>query len=161
MLRYVIDPGCPIDAPIKPPVYSGDVGYDLGVAIRDESITIEPHGFIDVPTFVRVELPDGVWGDIRPRSSTYAKRRLVVMGGTIDQGYRGLLSVFVYNPNPVPVQVVKGDYLAQLVLCPIITPALFKVEKLSPSARAEKGFGSSGGFANGATVTPINSQGAK
>lgn len=145
-LKYTIDPGCPIGTPIKEPAYDGDVGYDLGVAIDDNIITLPPHGFKDIPTYVRVELPPGVWGDIRPRSSTYARRRLVVMPGTIDNGFRGLLSVFIYNPNPTPVDVYKGDYLAQLVLCPVIAPPLEKVSVISPTTRGEKGFGSSGGF---------------
>ena len=141
-LKYTIDPGCPIDTPIKEPAYDGDVGYDLGVAIDDDRILLQPHGFKDIPTYVRVELPPGVWGDIRPRSSTYARRRLVVMPGTIDNGFRGLLSVFIYNPNPTPVEVFKGDYLAQLVLCPVIAPPLNRVQTISPSTRGEKGFGS-------------------
>lgn len=146
LLRYFIEPGCPIEKPIKEPAYDGDVGYDLGVAIRDDILVIPPHGFTDLPTFVRVQLPEGVWGDIRPRSSTFAKRRLVVMGGTIDNGYRGLLSVFVFNPNPTPVEIHRGDYLAQLVLCPIIAPPLNHVTNMPPTTRGENGFGSSGGF---------------
>jgi dUTP pyrophosphatase len=145
-LKYVIDPECPIAEPIKAPAYDGDVGYDLGVAISEAELILSPHGFIDLPTYVRVEMPHGIWGDIRPRSSTFARRHLVVMGGTIDNGYRGLLSVFVYNPNPVPVTISQGDYLAQLVLCPIIVPPLKRVENISPSLRGAKGFGSSGGF---------------
>jgi dUTP pyrophosphatase len=145
-LKYTIDPGCPIQNPIKEPAYEGDVGYDLGVAIDDEVIVLEPHGFKDIPTYVRVELPPGVWGDIRPRSSTYARRRLVVMPGTIDNGFRGLLSVFIYNPSPTKVEVFRGDYLAQLVLCPIIAPPLFRTQSISPTTRGEKGFGSSGGY---------------
>jgi dUTP pyrophosphatase len=141
-LKYKIEDGCPIDKPIKEPAYEGDVGYDLGVAIETDTIELEPHGFRDIPTYVRVELPPGVWGDIRPRSSTYARRRLVVMPGTIDNGYRGLLSVFVYNPNPTSVQIMKGDYLAQLVLCPIVAPPLIPTSMISPSSRGVKGFGS-------------------
>jgi dUTP pyrophosphatase len=148
ILRYKIDPGCPIEVPIKPPAYPDDVGYDLGVAIDDPVIVLEPHGFRDIPTYVRVQLPAGVWGDIRPRSSTYARRQLVVMHSTIDNGFRGLLSVFVYNPNPVPVEVVRGDYLAQLVLCPILIGELTQVDSISPTTRGDKCFGSSGGFQN-------------
>src|SRR5258708_7074359 len=124
-------PGCPIDRPIKPPHYEGDVGFDLGVAIHEDRMVIQPHMFHDVPTYVKVELPKGYWGDIRTRSSTFAKRRLLVMPGTIDNGYRGQLSVFLYNPNPEPVTVHKGDYLAQLVLLPILTTSLRRVERIS------------------------------
>lgn len=145
-LKYTVDPGCPIDTPIKGPAYEGDVGYDLGIAIDDDVLVLQPYAFKDIPTYVRVELPPGVWGDLRPRSSTYARRRLVVMHSTIDNGYRGLLSVFVYNPNPHQVEVYKGDYLAQLVLCPVIVHPLQRVQSISPTPRGEKCYGSSGGF---------------
>lgn len=139
-------PGCPIPTPIKPPHYRGDVGYDLGAAIHEDLISLSPHGFIDVPTYIKIELPDGYWGDIRSRSSTFAKRRLIVMPGTIDNTYRGMLSVFIYNPNSTHVAIHRGDFLAQLVLVPIMTPLLCKVDSISPTERGEKGFGSSGGF---------------
>lgn len=145
-LQYMIEPGCPIEVPIKAPAYDGDVGYDLGVAIKDSTMILPAGAFIDLPTYVRVELPSGMWGDIRPRSSTFSRRKLMVLGGTIDNGYRGLLSVFVFNPNQTDITIHQGDYLAQLVLCPIITPPLEKVSELSVSQRGDKGFGSSGGF---------------
>lgn len=147
-LHYSVDPGCPIDFPIKAPAYEGDVGYDLGAAIPEATMTIEPHGFVNVPTFVHVVLPKGTWGDIRPRSSTFAKRRLIVMGGTIDCGYRGMLSVFLYNPNPTPATFSRGDYLAQLVVMQAVVPTMKLENKLfednfGPNQRGTKGFGSS------------------
>lgn len=146
-LKYNIMPGCPIDNPIKEPHYSGDVGYDLGAAIQEDTLEILPGEFIDIPTFVRIELPEGYWGDIRTRSSTFAKRRLMVMPGTIDTGYRGEISIFLFNPNRQTVTVHRGDYLAQLVLLPVVTPKLDHQERdLTGSSRGDKGFGSSGGF---------------
>jgi dUTP pyrophosphatase len=145
-LKYQIMPGCPVSTPIKPPAYDGDVGYDLAAAIRDESMELKAHEFTDVPTYVRVELPPGYWGDLRTRSSTFAKRRLLVMPGTIDNGYRGMLSILLFNPNPHPVTIHQGDYLAQIVLQPIVTPSLERVYQISESQRGDKGFGSSGGF---------------
>ncbi len=50
----------------------------------------------------------------------------------------------LYKDFPV-YQINKGDKLAQLVIVPIITPELQKVEEFtSESARGKKGFGSSG-----------------
>lgn len=143
VLKYTIEPGCPVENPIREPIYDGDVGYDIRTAIFDSSMVLGPGQFYDIPTFVRIELPPGIWGDIRPRSSTYARKRLVVMNGTIDCGYRGSLSVFVFNPNEYDVVIQQGDYLAQLVLLPIFRPSLQKVAELSPSKRGAKGFGSS------------------
>lgn len=145
-LKYQIMPGCPIDAPIKAPHYAGDVGYDLGAAITDDIIWLAPHEFTDIPTYVKVEIPDGFWGDVRARSSTYAKRKLIVMHSTIDNGYRGMMSILIFNPNPARVPIHRGDYLAQLVLLPRSTPELQQVDEISQTTRGEKGFGSSGGY---------------
>lgn len=146
VLKYTILPGCPVDAPIKPPHYDGDVGFDMGIAIHEEYVVVLPNSFANIRTYVCLELPKGMWGDIRARSSTFAKRRLIVMPATIDNKYRGEISIFLYNPNDEAVKIYKGDYLAQLVLLPIDVPQLQRVETLSPTVRGMNAFGSSGGY---------------
>ena len=142
-LKYTIKAGCPIQNPIKPPTYKGDIGYNLGAAIQEDELIIEPYKFIDVPTCVHVELPPNMWGLMTQRSSTYAKKKLMVLSAVIDEGYRGELSVFILNVNPTPVKINKGDYLAQLVLMPSTVCELELVDTLSDSERGHKGFGSS------------------
>ncbi|ANQ88882.1 dUTP pyrophosphatase [Staphylococcus pseudintermedius] len=65
---------------------------------------------------------------------------LDIAGKTIqvDSDYKEEVMIGTYQIN-------KGDKLAQLVIVPIITPELEKVEEFdSETARGEKGFGSSG-----------------
>lgn len=128
--------------------YPGDAGVDL-TTIRGG--IIEPHSGTDLPTGLRIELPVGYWARITGRSSTLRRRGLLVNEGIIDQGYRGELFVYVYNPNGSPVPVERFARLAQLILAPIVMPVVLEVDTLAESVRGTKGFGSSG--ANG-SVTP-------
>jgi dUTP pyrophosphatase len=138
-----IHPNCPNENPISAPAKEGDVGYDLKVWL-DFPRTIEPQSMVNVRTGVFIKLPDGCWGNIRPRSSTFAKRQLFVMGGTIDEGYTGEISVFIWNPGPEPCEIENGDRLAQLIVAPRLTPEINLVTDLPETKRGGSGFGSTG-----------------
>lgn len=86
-----IDPNCP--AGLHEPKRQGDVGWDLEAA---QDTYIAPGEAVDVPTNVRLHLPDNVWVEIRARSSI-ARRGLQADAGTIDTGYRGPLFALVRN----------------------------------------------------------------
>jgi len=110
-----------------------------------------PHCFMDVPVGIKAEvelarpLPDGVnlSIEVRPRSSTWRKRRLHVALGTIDVGYRGPWYFTLQNPNPFPVSIPNGEFLAQAVFELNVVPKLEEATTLTESERGEKGFGSS------------------
>ena len=138
-----IHPECPNKDPICPPAKPGDVGYDLRAWV-DEEYIINPEEMANIRTGVYVKLPAGFWGDIRPRSSTFAKRRLFVMGGTIDEGYTGEISIFIWNPTRSAHTIKNGDRLAQLVVMAKYTPTIYVVNDLPQTERAETGFGSTG-----------------
>lgn len=98
-----INPTC--EAKLHEPKRQGDVGWDLEAA---EDTYIAPGQAIDVPTNVRLHLPDHVWAEIRARSSI-ARRGLQVDAGTIDTGYRGPLFALVRNmASPLPGDLVSG-----------------------------------------------------
>ena len=143
-LRIRIHPECPNEDPIAKPAKPGDVGFDLKVWVEQDEFVIEPHKMANIRTGVFVQLPLGHWADIRPRSSTFARRHLFVMSGTIDEGYTGEISTFVWNPNDKPYTVKNGERLAQLVILPRVTPDITIVGELSETARSTTGFGSTG-----------------
>lgn len=138
-LPVVIEPG----GQLPTRAYADDAGFDLYVA---EDTTLYVGQFKDVPMGVRVELPPGVWGFLTGRSSTIRTRGLLVTTGIIDTGWRGPLFAGVQNIGVKAAVVKRGDRIAQLILLPAIS-ALFtpvRVSQLSPSARGENGFGSTG-----------------
>ncbi len=143
-LMVRIHPRCPNQEPICPPSKKGDAGFDLRSWIEDDELTLLPQRMVNVRTGVYVKIPEGYWGDIRSRSSTFIKRNLFVQSATIDEGYTGELSTVVWNPTLDPHIIKNGDRLAQLVLIPRFTPPIDVVESLPETERGIKGFGSTG-----------------
>lgn len=125
----------------------GDVGYDLEVWFPDaDSFTLMPFTFVSLPTGIRVKVGDNAWGCIRPRSSTFIKRQLFVMEGTIDPGYTGDLFIIVFNPNPVAKAIHNGERLAQIIPVPKFnTINVHYVDEMPKTERGTRGFGSTGG----------------
>jgi dUTP pyrophosphatase len=80
---------------------------------------------------------------VRDRSSI-AARGLATTGGVIDAGYRGEIQILMTNLGSVSVEIKAGEKIAQMIPVPVLTGAVEEVSDLEDSARAEKGFGSSG-----------------
>lgn len=99
-----IDPNCP--AGLHEPKRQNDVGWDLEAA---EDIHIFPGQAVDIPTNVRLHLPDNIWAEIRARSSI-ARRGLQVDAGTIDTGYRGPLFALVRNMKTLQPQDIVPEW---------------------------------------------------
>ena len=122
-----------------------DLGYDLFAL---EPVTLAPRGAAKVRTGIAVEARDPHTGAplgllVRDRSSM-AARGIATTGGVIDAGYRGEILVLMTNFGDAPVELNAGEKIAQMVPVPVLTGLVQEVESLEGSARAEKGFGSSG-----------------
>ena len=75
---------------------------------------------------------------------------LVNAPGTVDAGYRGEIRVTLLNTDGHhAVSFQRGDRIAQLVIQQVARAELHEVESLPGSARADGGFGSTGGHAAG------------
>lgn len=121
--------------------YGGDAGFDLYV---QGEWWVGPGQFVDVDLGVACELPPGVWAMITGRSSTMRARRLLVIQGIIDQGYRGPLYAGVQNLSEDPVSLQDGERIAQMIPFHLVTGEAVRVEELASSERGTNGFGSSG-----------------
>jgi dUTP pyrophosphatase len=73
-----------------------------------------------------------------------AARGIATTGGVIDAGYRGEILVLMTNLGDAPAELKAGEKIAQMIPIPVLTGAVEQVESLEDSARAERGFGSSG-----------------
>lgn len=129
----------------KLPAYAteGAAGADL---CSVKGLTVPAGSWVLVPTGLRVELPRGYEGQVRPRSGLALKRGVTVLNapGTIDSDYRGEIGVILINYSAVPFEVAVGDRVAQLVIAPAPQFALEESFVLSNTARASGGFGSTG-----------------
>ena len=122
-----------------------DLGYDLFAL---ENVTLGPRETTRVRTGIAVEARDPRSGArlgllVRDRSSM-AARGIATTGGVIDAGYRGEILVVMTNLSDSIVTLLAGDKIAQMVPVPVLTGLVQEAETLEMSARAEKGFGSSG-----------------
>ena len=122
-----------------------DLGYDI-FALNETSLA--PRETVKVRTGIAVEARHPQTGAplgllIRDRSSM-AARGIATTGGVIDAGYRGEILVLMTNLGEEAVQLKAGEKIAQMIPVPVLTGAVVEVESLEDSARAEKGFGSSG-----------------
>lgn len=136
------------DAKIPRYESSGAAGLDLAACL-DVSLTLEPGGTARVPTGLRIALPAGHEGQVRPRSGLASRHAVTVLNapGTIDEDYRGELEVLLINHGPEPVTIESGDRIAQLVVAPVSQADIVVVEsetELGDTCRGEAGFGSTG-----------------
>jgi dUTP pyrophosphatase len=122
-----------------------DLGYDLFAL---EAVLLEPHATVRLRTGIAVEARHPETGAplgllVRDRSSM-AARGIATTGGVIDAGYRGEILVLMTNLSKTTVDLNAGEKIAQMIPVPVLTGLVQEVETLEDSARAAKGFGSSG-----------------
>lgn len=109
-----------------------------------------------------IALPDGYAAFVHPRSGLAARCGVALVNapGTVDAGYRGEIKVIVVNLDPrETVRFERFDRIAQLVVQQVEKVRFHEVTELPGSARAEGGFGSTGGHAAVDGVTGGNTQG--
>lgn len=138
-----LDPGLPLPAYSHP----GDAGADLHAR---EDVTLLPGERRLVPTGIALALPEGYVGLVHPRSGLAHRHGLSIVNapGTVDAGYRGEVQVCLVNLDPTtPVELRRGDRIAQLVVQRVETATFVEVDALPESSRGAGGHGSTGGFA--------------
>ena len=128
------------DATLPTRAHPDDAGLDLyGL----EDVYLEVGQGKVAKTGIALALPQGHVGLIADRSSL-AKKGIKTAGGVIDAGYRGEIQIVLWNISPVPVQLKRGERIAQLLILPIATPAVVEVSTLDETERGLGGFGSTG-----------------
>lgn len=123
--------------------HEGDAGMDLRI---NEDVWLQPMERRLVGTGLRVAIPEGCVGDVRPRSGLASKTGVTVINtpGTIDSPYRGELGITLVNLSKKPVMLRKGDRVAQLVVTEFVRCDVVVVDSLDETVRGEGGFGSTG-----------------
>ena len=118
-------------------------GMDLCTTI---DFSLEPLERKLVPTGIRMEIPRGYEGQVRPRSGLALRHGIAMVNapGTIDSDYRGEIGVLLVNLGQNRVEFKGGDRVAQLVICPVIQASLKVVTELGETNRGSGGFGSTG-----------------
>lgn len=122
---------------------AGDAGMDL-TATSIKFVNDPGYGFVEYGTGLAMEIPEGYYGAIVPRSSI-SKTGLILANspGTIDSGYRGEIKLrFKAIPGTKILEV--GDRVAQIIIMKYPEVKFVGVDELSDTERGDGGFGSTG-----------------
>lgn len=134
---------------------TGDVGFDIHTP---DNVVLKGNGITKIYTGIHISLPEGYWSEIRERSSVAGGNidkgvlgGLIILGGIIDNSYRGELIVAMYNLFPQDQNFKSGDKIAQLIIRkdelhnkePYMR-IVETLEKLGETSRGSGGFGSTG-----------------
>ena len=159
-LRVKLTDGAPLPCHAK----AGDAGLDLTTR---ETVTLDPGETKMVGTGVSVEIPEGYFGMVVPRSGL-GSRGITLSNavGIIDSGYRGEIKAPLHSNRPTHnwitygvdgdtkirqlmandgvMTVQRGERVAQMVVVPYVSCECVEVEELSDTERSVDGFGSTG-----------------
>ncbi len=133
------------DLPLPARMTPGAAAADLRAAL-EAPVTIAPGAFTMVSTGLRLEIPLGYEGQVRPRSGIAARHGVTLLNspGTIDSDYRGVVQVILINHGSEPFEINHGDRIAQLVVAPVSAVTFESADNLAPTERSEGGFGHTG-----------------
>lgn len=132
-----------LDSAAKLPSFAhdDDAGLDL-FSLRDW--IVKPDGQVyKIDTGVAFEIPAGFVGLIWDKSGISLKG-IKTVGGVIDAGYRGDITVGVVNLGKKDYVINAGDKIAQILIQPVEHLEVVEVEELSDSNRGIKRYGSTG-----------------
>ena len=131
------------DLPLPAYATAHAAGLDVVAA---EPVTLAPGARQAVATGFAIAIPEGYEVQVRPRSGLALKHGITCLNtpGTIDADYRGEVKVILANLGTEPVELARGERIAQLVPAPVQRAGFVEVTKLDETARGEGGFGSTG-----------------
>ena len=129
-------------APVK--AHATDAGYDLTYTDVTTEISECGQVILVYHTGLAVEIPEGFFGALVPRSSISNKSLdLTNCFGVIDNGYRGeVMAKFRSTTDVIPAVYKEGERFAQLLILPVIDTTFEESDMLSDTDRGEGGFGS-------------------
>lgn len=133
------------DLPLPSYATPGSSGVDLLAAVGTETV-LHPGERKLISTGIRVAIPAGLEGQLRPRSGLATRHGISIVNspGTIDSDYRGVIQVILINHGNEPFTIRRGDRIAQLVISPVTRAEFPEVASLPETARSDGGFGHTG-----------------
>ena len=132
------------DAKLPAYAHRGDAGVDL-YSVVDR--VLRPGERALIPTGLKMAIPEGYEGQVRPKSGLALKHGISVLNtpGTVDAPYRGEVGVILINLDPkTPYEIKKGEKVAQMVFARVEHASFAETPELAVTTRGEGGFGSTG-----------------
>lgn len=85
--------------------------------ITNDFITIPPHSFLLATTQEYIELPDNLTAFVEGRSSIGRIGLFIQNAGWVDPGFKGRITLELYNASSLPIKLQAGKRICQLVFC--------------------------------------------
>ena len=124
-------------------------GIDLPACL-DNTIIVFSKSYVDIDTKIHVEIPQGCFGMVVPRSSIGTKKHLALQNtvGIIDSDYRGSIKLKFFNYGNNDITIEDSEYVAQMIIVPYTSVDLQKVDTLDELSETERGAGGFGSTNN-------------
>lgn len=137
-IRFLrIDPNAILPARATP----FSAGLDLCTI---DDVRIDPNCRVECRTGLSVEIPEGFYGRVAPRSGLATRFGIDVLAGVIDADYRGEIICVLINHGEASAAFKPGDRVAQLIIECISSLSPEWATTLMSTDRGDGGFGSSG-----------------
>lgn len=85
--------------------------------IKSDGITIPPHTFLLATTQEYIEVPDNLTAFVEGRSSIGRIGLFIQNAGWVDPGFKGRITLELYNAGSLPIKLEAGKRICQLVFC--------------------------------------------
>lgn len=128
------------DGKIPTQAYESDAGLDVYSPI---DTMLVPKRTTQIKLGIAIEIEKDEVAIMSERSSA-GIAGITSVGNIIDSGYRGEISIILFNSNITPQYIHKGDKIGQIVICKLGNRNIEVVNQLSDSPRSANAHGSSG-----------------
>lgn len=134
---------------VLPIVTEGNAGIDLRIITEDRgSIVLNPNEYKVVHTGIKLDIEEGYYVDVVPRSSIGIKKTLRLMNtiGVIDTSYKGEILIGLHNFGKESVILDNNERVCQMIVRKVEDVTTEEVDDIGTSDRGEGGIGSTGRF---------------
>ena len=84
-------------------------------SMEKDEIVIPPHSFLLATTREHIELPENLTAFVEGRSSIGRMGLFIQNAGWVDPGFAGQITLELYNANRLPIKLIAGRRICQLV----------------------------------------------
>jgi dUTPase len=132
----------------------GSTGWDVRAAQKDRKpINIKPGEYVRIPLGFRALPAEGWWYELRPRSSTFAKKHLNCLYGVIDHSYENeVLLAVQYLPDihdlGKTLSIEFGEAIGQIIPIKLVDIQALSIsnKEIDAAYKARAGLRGIGGF---------------
>ena len=143
----ILDPRLGDTIPLPAYATAGSAAMDLRAVFDTDTYTLDAGVGALISTGLAIHIADpGYCALILPRSGLGHKHGIVLgnLVGLIDSDYQGELKIPLWNRSRSAYTITLGERIAQMLIQPVVRPALNLVSDFAASARGTGGFGHTG-----------------